>query len=120
MEGNIEKFVPPSGDWFQIHGMYLGEDKGTDYVMSLVIGWAVNGSFVEGIISGGYGHEEELGNSYTYVHGDDLSPTGKSWKEIFNDSSPFCSASNWSVKDITEMVKETSEKDSANACAGIS
>jgi hypothetical protein len=105
MEAKIEKFVLAVGDWFQIQGIPLGEERGVEYIMSRIIGWAVFDQYIEGITASGY--RPDNGTSPLFnVYGDDLAPIGKSWKEIFNNS-PTNGRYALNSKDITEVVRSS-------------
>jgi len=107
-EKRIKQLVPASGDWFKMNIEHLDGNK-KHIVMSRVCAWAVMTheppsldkiiDSIEGIDSDGYGHvDEDL--DYVYVHGDDLSPNGKSWRTVFNETPSF----NWGLKDISELA----------------
>jgi hypothetical protein len=107
MESKIEKFVVPSGDWFQIEGLNLGGERGIEYIMSRIIGWAVFEQYVEAITASGYRSDRD-GSPIFNVHGDDLSPTGKTWKEIFN-SSPTNGRHDLESKEVTSVIRSIQE-----------
>lgn len=98
------RIVPPTGDWFQIQIEYWRNDRRC--VMSRVLAWtSTRETFIEGITSCGYGHVEDS-LDYYYVHGDDTSPIGKTWREVYNETPSF----NWGLKDISLLVPESAFK----------
>lgn len=115
---NYVSIINCTNDWFRISVEHSSMRKGLDNmmnqiekgdfdttrcVMSRVIHWAVktteNGDFFEGIDSIGSDHDDGFIDNY-YVHGDDISPIGKTWKQVFNDTPSF----NWGLKVIPNFI----------------
>lgn len=80
-------FSPVNGDWFTISRESLGPDEPARISMERIIGWAVfieNGQIrTEGVSPSGFCNAFEH-IDHSYVYGDDLSPNGKTWRELYN------------------------------------
>lgn len=110
MSERIKQIIAPSGDWFRIVIERVDiPAKRTRIVMSRVTAWAVVSEEppspdkvterFEGIDSHGYWHlDEDI--DYEYVHGDDIAPNGKPWRDVFNETPSF----NWGLKNISALA----------------
>jgi hypothetical protein len=96
MSKHIKQIIAPTGDWFRIHIERANIPAERTYLtMSRVVAWAVVSEEppspdkiperFEGIDSNGYGHLDE-DTDYEYVHGDDVAPNGKPWRDVFNET----------------------------------
>ena len=113
-----QSIINSAGNWFRISVEHISVTKGlegimkdiekgnirtTRCVMSRVTMWGhkfINGSdFFEGIDTNGAGHIEDF-IDYYYVNGEDMSPIGKKWIDVFNETPSF----NWGLKEIPNFI----------------
>ena len=99
----IRSLLPVVGDWFMVHFQYHadGSKFQTDWAMERVISWAlvrdheIHADLMKAVTACNFGFPVNLAEegSDVVVKGDDMSPTGKTWSELFRAGA--CSASDF-------------------------
>jgi hypothetical protein len=100
----IKQIIAPAGDWFRIQVDHVDIPvKRKIVTMGRVTAWVVTEGegeidLIEGISVDGTGHMDES-IDYGYVHGDDLAPNAKTWRQVFNE----LPSDRWHRKDLSDM-----------------